>query len=73
MKKIWSDRRLFICVLGIIGSIFFPESAVYIATIVGTYMSIRAYTDKKTLDAKAKGVLSPEAIEEENNTIKELK
>lgn len=71
MKNLWSDRRLFICFVGIIGSIFFPESAVYIATIVGTYMSIRAYTDKKTLDAKAKGILSPEAVIEAQSNFKD--
>lgn len=52
MKQIWNDRRMFVTVLGVIGSSVFPAAAPFIAGIVGAYMANRAYVDGKTKEPK---------------------
>lgn len=47
MKEIWTDRRIFISVLGLIISATMPASAPFVAAITGAYLANRAYSDSK--------------------------
>lgn len=47
MKEIWSDRRVFISILGLIVSAVAPASAPFVAAITGAYLANRAYSDSK--------------------------
>ena len=47
MKFVWTDKRLFMSVLGLIGAVAFPPAAPYVVGLVGGYLANRAYSDPK--------------------------